>query len=434
MTSISVLSFVLFLAWLYLYVSDKQELAWLLAVDILLPLIVSFIVLFFQPFFVLLRNNILKKAALKIKESKDLKVICITGSYGKTSTKEFLATILSNKFRVLSTKEHQNSEIGIAKCVLNDLKPDYQFFIAEVGAYNKGKVKEVCSALRPEIGVVTGVNEQHLSLFGSLENLLSAEGGRELAECLPENGLLIVNGDNKYCLDLYKRTAKLSPENKKVYSLNKNKIETNIFADNIEISKDFVSFMAAENLQNGGKNLAHFDANVLGRQNVQNLLAAICAARELGMSLEEISNACKDIKPEQAGITLKQEKHGINIIDSSYSANPDGVLADLDYLSIFSQKKVIIMPCLIELGKKSSEVHEKIGRKIGQVCDVAIITTKDKFKDIKKGAVEAGMKEKNIIFSENPNDIYSQITLFCTKGDAVLLEGRVPQKLYEQIF
>jgi len=174
------------------------------------------------------------------------------------------------------------------------------------------------------------------------------------------------------------------------------------------------------------KHMAHFNLNILGKQNVQNFLAAILVASELGMSLQEISEACKNIKSYQAGMTLKKGKHGINIIDSSYSANPDGVLADLDYLSIFQQKKVIIMPCLIELGKKSSEIHEKIGRKIGKVCDMAIITSRDKFEEIKKGAVETGMKEKNIIFCENPNDIYSIVTLFCTAGDAVLLEGRVP--------
>ena len=149
------------------------------------------------------------------------------------------------------------------------------------------------------------------------------------------------------------------------------------------------------------------------------------------MSLEEISDACRDIKQYQAGMTLKEGKHGIKIIDSSYSANPDGVLTVLDYLSIFSGKKIIVMPCLIELGKKSSEVHEKIGRKIGQICDLAIITSKDKFKEIKKGAIESGMKERSIIFCENPDEIYSIITLFSKEGDAVLLEGRVPNRLHE---
>jgi UDP-N-acetylmuramoyl-tripeptide--D-alanyl-D-alanine ligase len=154
-------------------------------------------------------------------------------------------------------------------------------------------------------------------------------------------------------------------------------------------------------------------------------------AKKLGMDFGEISDGCKKILPQQAGISLKKEMHGINIVDSSYSSNPDGVLADLDYLAVFPNKKVVVMPCIIELGEKSAEIHEKIGRKIAQVCNMAIITTKDKFASIKKGAMENGMKEKNILLCDKPQDIYSLITLFCKSGDAVLLEGRVPNKLIE---
>jgi UDP-N-acetylmuramoyl-tripeptide--D-alanyl-D-alanine ligase len=431
---LSLISFAVLFLFLFLISANAKAPVYILLFDILTPVIVASAVLLFQPFFVIVRNNVLKKATKKIENLKsagsNLVVIGITGSYGKTSTKEFLTTILSEKFKVLNTKQHQNSEIAVANCILNDLKPEHQIFIAEVGAYNKGKVKEVCSMLKPKIGVVTGVNEQHLSLFGSMENLLSAEGGEELVKSLsrynrgsstesgPSGGLLVLNADNKYCLDLYKKYS----GRKKIYSIKKDKIDSDIFAEDIEVSTTSLSFMAIDK----NKHMAHFNLNVLGKQNVQNFLAAILVSSEIGMSLQEISEACKNIKPYQAGMTLKEGKYGINIIDSSYSANPDGVLADLDYLSIFPKKKIIIMPCLIELGKSSERIHEKIGRKIGKICDMAIITSKDKFEEIKKGATEVGMKQKNIMFCENADDIYSTVTLFCTAGDAILLEGRVP--------
>ena len=427
--TISFAVLILFFVWTTRFV-DVFQIILLLSLDFLALFVVSAVVLFFQPFFVLFRKNILRKAGKKIEKIKllsGLKIIVITGSYGKTSTKEFLTKIFSKKYKVLSTKEHQNSEIGIAKCILKDLKPSHQFFIAEVGAYNKGKVKEVCSFLKPEIGVVTGVNEQHLALFGSLRNLLSAEGGEELAESLPENGILLVNGDNKYCLDLCRKTGECSikDKNKKFYGLSNKITSPDIWADSVDIKKDRVSFLAI----NKRGEVAHFEAKVLGRQNVQNLLGAILTARELGMSFEEISNACKDVSQENAGMTLKHGKHGIDIIDSSYSSNPDGVSADLDYLSIYPNKKVVVMPCLIELGKKSAEIHENIGRKIAEVCDLAIITNKDRFEDLKKGAMEGGMEERDIILCDDPNDIYSMVTLFCKSGDAALLEGRVPTGL-----
>jgi len=427
LTLVSFAIVILFLIW-NLKLQNNLQLPRLLIFDILTPLVISIVVLIFKPFFVVIRNLKLKKAENKLEKIKSLnglKVIAITGSYGKTSTKEFLSTILSKKFKVLATDRHQNSEIGVANCILNNLKPSHQIFIAEVGAYNKGKVKEVCSMLNPRIGIVTGTNEQHLALFGSLKNLLSAEGGGELADALPEDGILIVNGDNKYCLDLYKNFNGI----KKLYSARKNVIDADIFAYDIEVKKTLVSFIA----ETKNKEINHFEANVLGKQNVQNLLAAILAANVLGMNFIEISEACKNIlhDPEgaPAGMVLKQGKHGIDIVDSSYSANPDGVFAGLEYLNIFPQKKVIVMPCLIELGEKSSEIHEKIGRKIGEVCDMAIITSKDKFKELKDGATEAGMSEKNILLCDKPQDIYSVITLFCKYGDAVLLEGRVPAGL-----
>jgi UDP-N-acetylmuramoyl-tripeptide--D-alanyl-D-alanine ligase len=317
--------------------------------------------------------------------------------------------------------------MGIANCILNDLTENHEIFVVEMGSYAKGGIKLLCDIVKPKIGLVVGVNEQHLSLFGSLKNLLSAEGGGELAEALPENGLpaqsglLILNGDNKYCLDLYKKTNK----RKQTYSINRGKINSDIWSEDITVTKNHISFMAI----NKNKEANYFQANVLGKQNIQNLLAAILAAKELGMGLDEISEGCQEIKQEQAGMVLKQGKHGINIIDSSYSANPDGVLADLDYLNIFEGKKIIVMPCLIELGKKSPDIHEKLGQRIGKICDMAIVTTRENFESLKKGAIYSGMDRKNIVFCENPDDIYSMITLFSKSGDAVLLEGRVPAGL-----
>lgn len=403
-----------------------------LGFDILTPLIISIIVLIFQPVSVLMRIYTLNKAKKKIagiKAKSGLKVIAITGSYGKTTTKEFLATILSRKFKVLRTKEHQNSEIGIAKCILKDLDESYKIFIAEIGAYNKGKVKEVCSVLGPKIGIVTGVNEQHLALFGSMENLLSAEGGVELAKALGKNGILFVNGDNKYCLDLSKRSPFPSTEQKKIYSLENKTIDADIWADSITVYKDKISFVSI----NKTREMAHFDVRVLGKQNVQNLLGAILVAKELGMKFDEISEACRNISQKQGGITLLRGRFGIEIVDSSYSANPDGVFADLNYFSVFKGKRTIIMPSLIELGSKSVEIHEKIGRKIAEVCDSAIITSKDRFKEIKKGAMACGMPESAILLCDNAKDIYMMVTLVCKIGDAVLLEGRVPAGLIEML-
>lgn len=425
-----VLVFVVFLFPIFLSFITQNEAVfyfWLLVFDILTPVVVSAVVLLFQPFTVFSRNKTLAKAKKKMESFPNLIVIAVTGSYGKTTTKEILSTILSKNFNVLKTKEHQNSEMGIAGCILKDLKPEHEVFVVEMGAYKKGGIKMLADIVKPKIGIITGVNEQHLSLFKSMENLLSAEGGVELIKALPKDGLIVFNGDNKYCLDLYRKTN----IKKNIYAEKRDKIDTDIWAEDVTVEKDSISFLAIQktNSPAGGREAVPFKVNVLGRQNIQNILGAVLVARRMGMNLQDIAEACKNIKQEQSGMVLKQGKHGINIIDSTYSANPDGVKADLEYLKVFNKKKVIVMPSLIELGGKSKELHEKIGKSIARVCDMAIITTKDRFEDIKKGAVEGGMKKANVMFCDNPTDLAMTISLFCTSGDAVLLEGRVPNEL-----
>jgi UDP-N-acetylmuramoyl-tripeptide--D-alanyl-D-alanine ligase len=416
LTSLVIIISIIFLFWVF-----NKNLVWYLGFDIALPIIVSVVILAFQPISVLLRNRKLKQAKRKLENYPNLKVIAITGSYGKTATKEFLTTILSQKFNVLSTTKHQNSEIGIANCILQNLNKHHQIFIAEVGAYNKGKVKEVCNVIKPKLGIVTGVNEQHLALFGSLENLLLAEGGGELAQILEGKGELVVNGDNKYCLSLLKKFN----GKEKIYTKENRSLNADIWTESSNVQENHISFVARDKKGQ----MCNFYVNVLGKQQIENLLGSILAASELGMSFNEISEACKQIVPEQAGMTASVEKHGIHIIDSSYSSNPNGVKAELDYLNIYKRKKVVVMPCLIELGKDSKRIHEEIGKKIGKICSLAIITSKDYFEQIKKGAKESGMKDSNIILCDKAQDIYSLITLYCKAGDAVLLEGRVPTEL-----
>jgi UDP-N-acetylmuramoyl-tripeptide--D-alanyl-D-alanine ligase len=400
---------------------------WLLVFDILTPAVTSGIVLIFQPLTVLGRNQIIKKAKEKREKFKNLLVIGITGSYGKTSTKEFLATILSEKFKVLKTAEHQNSEVGISQCILNDLKPEHEIFIVEMGAYNRGGIKLLCDIAKPKIGILTGINEQHMATFGSQENII--KGKYELIEFLPENGLAIFNGNNKYCHELYQKTKK---SKKIIYNTISTAVENvlhkDFWAENIKVEKEWISFKVVSS----DGDSADFKVNLLGAQNVENILLATCCAKKLGMSLKEISKACEKISEAQSGIRLIKTKDGLNIIDATYSANPDGVISHLEYLKIWPGKKVIIMPCLIELGPASKEIHKRIGKKIGEVCDLAIITTKERFEEIKDGSASSPRRgATEVIFLEDPKEIFEKIKTFCQPEDIILLESRVPAFLFK---
>ena len=369
----------------------------LLAIDLLMPVIVSAVVLGLQPFTVLVRNRRLAKAKAKRLSFPNVKVVGITGSYGKTSTKEFLAHILSAKFRVLKTPEHQNSEFGVANTILNKLAAEHQVFVCEMGAYKKGEIKALAEVAQPQIGIVTGVNEQHLATFGSMENLLSAEGGEELADVLPDGGVMFINQNSRLRPSSYGGQAKITYYGQ---------------AENVKIEKDKVLFEV-----DGTK----FEVPAYGGHNVQNLLGAIGAARELGMDLQEIAKAAASMPLELSPLKVKKGNGGITIIDSTYSANPDGVIADLNYLGLYEGKKVLVMPSLIELGPAAKEAHNKIGRKIAEVCDLAVITTKEHFEDIKQGADNS----EKVVYMENAQEIMGKI-----KGaDIILLEGGKESRL-----
>jgi len=157
---------------------------------------------------------------------------------------------------------------------------------------------------------------------------------------------------------------------------------------------------------------------------------AILVAKELGMSLEEISGTCQKIKPLPGAMRLIKSSQGLNIVDATYSANLNGVASHLDYLKTWSGRKVIVMPCLIELGSSSEEIHRKIGEKIEEVCDLAIITTEECFEDIKEGAIKKGAKGENILFLEDSRDIFEKIKDFSDQEDVILLESRVPKELF----
>lgn len=392
----------------------------LLLIDAFLPLIVSIIILSVQPFTVFVRNKTIEKARKKIKELDNLSVIGITGSYGKSSTKEFLRLILEESFKVVTTVKNQNSEIGISECILREVNDSHEVFICEMGAYNRGGIRFLCSIAQPKIGILTAIGNQHLSTFGSQENIV--KGKFELIDSLPNEGLAVLNWDNEYI----KSTFNSKVANIKC-SISK---KEDIWAENIDFNKEGISFEAC--FKNGER--IRIETGILGEYNISNLLLCIATAKKIGVSKEEIANGCKKITPEISGMEMKITNHGFSVIDSSYSANKAGVVAHLDYFKrIDAKKKIIVMPCIIELGKEAKQTHYEIGRKIADSCDLVIVTSGDYFNDLKKGAIDNGMKEDCVLCLTNPVDAFSRLKREA-EGGVVLLEGRSSSLLIKRIF
>lgn len=413
----SVLVFLLLVGVLsYAKLSHSAFLVTLLVFDILAPVLVTAAVGIAKFPSERFKKRIFEQARAKRAGFKDLLVIGITGSYGKTSMKEYLKHILEGKLKVLATQENRNNEIGVARCVLDKLAADHDVFIVEMGAYKEREIKTICDIVRPQIGILTGINEQHASLFGSLEQIIKAK--YELIESLPRQGLAIFNGENDFTYALYEKTT--LP--KRMYALRGFTVSAkpDITAEKIDISKSGTSF--AVKLRDARE---IFETKVLGKHNVLNILGAILVAQELGMSLAEIKERVRTLEAPPHTLKMYEGLNGVTIIDDSYSANPRGVIAALDVLyALKSSKKVLVLHPLIELGQAAGDIHRRIGVKINKVCDICILTSPDFSSEITRNAPNT-----DVIVLQSPGLIVEKLEKILKPDDIVLLENRVPEEV-----
>ncbi|MDD5750056.1 MAG: UDP-N-acetylmuramoyl-tripeptide--D-alanyl-D-alanine ligase [Candidatus Pacebacteria bacterium] len=390
-----------------------------------LPLIASVFILLFQIPTLIWQAGIMRKAKNKIKGFDNLIVIGVSGSFGKTSTKEFLAAVLKEKYNVLKTSEHINAEVGIAQTILREINNEHQVFVAEIGAYQKGKIKQVCDMVKPKIGILTGINEQHLATFGSRKNIIRAKF--EILRALGQEGTAILNNDSEMIRESAQEISKLVVKTKIFCS---SETTADLWAENVTVEKNSISFVARS--KDGDEAL--FRADLIGRQNAVNLLMAAACCKKLGMSLAEVAKACAVFKQNN----LKKGINGVEILDYTYSANPASVWAHLEYLKTAYKDKdpntkiVMIMPCLIELGSASKRIHHDLGKEIARICDLSVITTKDRFRELNRGANEAKTGHRMLML-ENPREIWDQIKDLAREGNVILLESRVPKALMDML-
>jgi len=390
---------------------------YLLVLLIFIPFLVTLGVVILKPVTFLMKKRIINKAKAKIASMPDLKVIGITGSYGKTSTKEFLYTILNQKFKTAKTGEHINVDIGVAQEVLTKVKKDSEVFIVEMGAYKIGEIKSSCDIAKPQIGIITGINQQHLSLFGSQENIIKAKS--ELVKALPGDGTAILNFDNKFLAELKLKVKTL------YYSLKKEKY---CYASEIKILPDKLKFRV-----HLGKEAEDFSVNIQGKHNISNLLGCVIAAHEVGMSLTEINKACRQIKPlEKTLRTLKGVNDSV-LIDDSYNANPDGVIEALKFMNVYEDyKKIFVFPGILELGKATKEAHIRVAKKAAEVCDYIFITATDFVKPIKEGLSD--FPEENLIIETDQEKILKKLKKLLEKDKSVVLfESRGAEKVISSL-
>ncbi len=374
-----------------------EQFVWLLIIDRLIPVIVICIVFALSVPTRLYRDMQVDKAIFRMKEyknqsaqTKGLLVIGVTGSYGKSSTKEFTAQILEKKFRVVKTQGTNNTLIGVVGTVLSKVKKSTEIFVVEAGAYKRGEIKEICDVISPDIGILTAVNDQHLSLFGSLENTMKAK--YELIESLPKTGFALINGNNENSYKLYMSTKKRkvlyqclksSRDLSAALRMVKGYVSSSIFAFNIVSSKTAVMFDVYVK-----SNTLHLVAPLIGAQAIENMLPGIYIASNLGMTFLEIKKAVSTIIPLPKTMVRYELKNGLTVVDDTFNANPNSVLAAIEYMKLYKKSKILVLHPLLELGGNAKEEHYRLGKEIASVCDTLIVTNKNFYKEMQKGASE----------------------------------------------
>lgn len=379
-----------------------------------LPIVVPFVHWTMKPIENLINRGYVIKAKKKLEKFPALIKIGITGSYGKTSVKNFLSTILSEKYNVCATPLNYNTPTGITKTVLDFLSVGHQVLVAEMGARKKGDINELCQIIEPKYGIVTSVGEQHLATFKTVENVLSTKS--ELPAFLGKDGFCVVNLDDKMLQGAYKKfdcgvsTASIVQNT------------ADVFATNIVTSTDGTDFVLHVNNQ---EYKCH--TSLLGKHNVLNVVMCVPIALQLGLTVDEITKGIGKIRPVEHRLFVIKEANDVIILDDAYNASIEGSKTALEVLSMFkNRRKIVVTPGLVELGTIERLANYEFGKQIAEVADLVVIINKVHFASIKQGLIDAGFKEENIIEAETFTKSQKLLSDAILPGDIILWENDLP--------
>ena len=361
------------------------------------------------------------KAQRKLKSMTNLKIIGITGSYGKTSSKNILSDILNIKYNALPTPKNLNTFNGLIMTVNNHMDKFNDVFIAEMGAYVKGEIKRLCKLVKPKYGILTRIGTAHLETFGSQENI--QKGKFELIESLPSDGFGILNGD-----DPLQVSYKLK-NNVKIIWIGIDNNDVDVRATNIKCSDKGTSF---DLVLKNDKNKYKFETKLLGNHNVYNILAGIACGIEFGIDIESLQKAVAGVRPIEHRLEIKKIGN-FNMIDDAYNSNPTGAENACKVLGMMPGVKIVVTPGMIELGDKEDEYNKTFGTQIAEVADLVILIGEKKTKPIKEGLLEKKFDKDKIIVFNDVREAYPYISNIANKKEVyALFENDLPDTYNEK--
>lgn len=410
-----VLTAIVFTGASLLYVPRHHESIAILAMALLFAmsnLIILLVNLINKPVELSINKHYINDAKSILKDCPDLNIIGITGSYGKTSVKYYLTTLLKAKYNVLMTPESYNTPMGVVKTIRGSLKSTHEIFVCEMGARWVGDIKELCDIVEPKHGIITSVGPQHLESFGSLDAVKKTKF--ELADSLSDNSLLLLNADDQNINDYVGSRKYVS------YAIDN---DADYRAYDIKANDRGTTF----SVKTRDGETQTYSTKLIGRHSVLNITGAIAMSHKLGISLKDLKAQVRRLEgvPHRLQLT---DKGNLTIIDDAYNSNPSGTKAALEALSLFDGYKVLVTPGMVELGAKQNELNCEFGKDAAKVCDYVVLVGQKQAKPIKAGLLEEKYDESKIFIAYDIHEALDHVYKLNSNGKKkiVLLENDLP--------
>lgn len=416
--SVSIIIFSLLLFGILYIRSNLYPLLLLFGIDLFSFPAVSFVVLLSHIPVVVYHKIRIYQATLRMRSRSDLLVVGITGSYGKTSTKEYLSTIVSSYAPTLKTEASKNSPIGIAEIILQKLTPQHKIFVVEMGAYKVGEIRSMCRIVKPQIGVILSINPQHQDLFGTIETTMKAK--YELVENLSGINIGIFNVDDDRVRTMSEWAKR---DGHSVWSVgtqdNKHALATPATFEISKLSSPASNIAFTISYAGTGYPVS---ARVLGVHQSTNISCAIAAAVALQMPIDKAVHAAKNIQGAPHVLEKVPGIHKSIFIDDTFNNNPDAAKAALRVLHTYKARKMLVFQPMIELGTYAKSSHFEVGLAASRVCDEVILVGDDWSEDFIKGVRSVPSQCRVQVLSVDAATAYLRTHI--KASDTVLFKGK----------
>lgn len=397
---------------------NKDWLMAVTAVPLLLPVWFALAGLIAWPIEKGISELYFRDARKKLLSRNDLIRIGITGSWGKTSVKFILGTLLQEKYNTLVTPASFNTPMGVTKVIRTMLEPGHRVFVAEMGARHVGDIKEMCRLVRPQYGILTSVGPQHLDTFKTVERIKKTK--YELMDAIPEEGACFFGDDAGICRELFTDTGK------EKYLAGTEAFIDDVWAENITVTPNGSEFELCTKEER-----CLCGTRLLGELNIRNITLAASVCLKLGLTMKQISRGISKLQPVEHRLQLIPRPDGITVIDDAFNSNIRGAKTALNVLKQFPGRRIVVTPGMVELGSEEERLNREIGETAAECTDIAILVGGKHTAPIAEGIRSKGYDEKNILTVRSLDEAAQWINTNGRAGDIILFENDLPDNYSE---